>query len=44
MSNENYQEEYIELKLKYENMKKVNGKIYNYAVQKILNSSSSSSS
>ena len=32
------QEEYFELKSKYENMKKINEKIYNYAVEKILDS------
>ncbi|CAF0779170.1 unnamed protein product [Brachionus calyciflorus] len=33
------QEEYFELKCKYDNTKKINEKIYNYAVEKILNSS-----
>jgi hypothetical protein len=32
------QEEYFELRHKFDNMKKVNGKIYNYALEKIFNS------
>jgi hypothetical protein len=36
--NDNCQEEYFELKCKYENMKKINEKIYNYAIEKILKS------
>jgi hypothetical protein len=32
------QEEYFELKHKYDSLKSVNGKIYNYALEKIFNS------
>lgn len=35
-SAEVYTDEYFDLKSKYESMKKVNSKIYNYAVEKIL--------
>jgi len=38
--NNSIQEEYFELKSKYENMKKINEKIYNYAIEKVLNTSS----
>lgn len=36
-SSDKYLEEYFELKSKYENTKKINNKIYNFAIEKILN-------
>ena len=38
-TDENEQDEYNELKYKHENAKKINEKIYNFAIEKILNSS-----
>ena len=35
--NDNCQEEYFELKTKYEEMKKINEKIYKFSLEKILN-------
>lgn len=37
--NDDCKEEYFELKSKYENMKRINSKIYKYSLDKILNSS-----
>ena len=36
--NDDCQEEYFELKCKYDNMRKMNEKIYNYAIEKIIKS------
>ena len=38
-TNDADQDEYFELKFKHENTKKINEKIYNFAIEKILNSS-----
>lgn len=38
MCEDDCKEEYFELKAKYENMKKINEKIYKYSLEKILNS------
>jgi WD40 repeat protein len=37
-TDENGQDEYFELKCKHENIKKINEKIYNFAIEKIFNS------
>jgi hypothetical protein len=36
LSADNIQDEYFELKSNYENLKKINNKMYNYALDKIL--------